>query len=64
VKAALTRAYNKEGVVTPYAIHAPIKKRGAVAAQEGYEEEEGAESDEDEDSAADAMIKVSILLWL
>ncbi|XP_034244815.1 replication factor C subunit 1 [Thrips palmi] len=60
VKAALTRAYNKGGVMTPYALDAPIKKKRATGGgEEGYEEEEGEEgsASESEDDAADAMIK-------
>lgn len=60
VKAALTRAYNKGGVMTPYALDAPIKKKKAAAGvEEGYEEEDGSnnESEDDDDDAADAMIK-------
>ncbi|KAK3923688.1 Replication factor C subunit 1 [Frankliniella fusca] len=63
VKAALTRAYNKVGgLMIPYALDAPIKKKKASAAlEEGYgeeeEEEEEAASDEDEDDVEDGMIK-------
>nr|XP_023685377.1 replication factor C subunit 1 isoform X3 [Paramormyrops kingsleyae] len=62
VKAAFTRAYNKESHLTPYALQAVKKgRRGAVDAElgEGGLEQESQElaAEEDEDVAADAMVK-------
>lgn len=65
VKAAFTRAYNKEGHMTPYAVVQVKKGRSKDTAddQEALVDEEGlAEEDDDEeqseDPSLDAMIKV------
>ncbi|XP_071804350.1 replication factor C subunit 1-like isoform X2 [Asterias amurensis] len=67
VKAAFTRAFNKEGHMMPYAFGDVGKKRkGAVAMEDGdgYGDEEGAEpavgeeEDSDDDISKNAMIKV------
>ena len=66
VKAAFTRAYNKEGIMTPYSYSAPVKKKrgGGGADLLGEEGEEGAaveeEEEEEGDPLAGGMIKVSI----
>lgn len=66
VKAALTRAYNKEVQPYTYSAMAGIKKKAAKSAEsedlEGYENEDdaGPPSDEEEDESVDnlAMVKV------
>lgn len=69
MKAAFTRAYNKEVHLTPYATVAVAKKgqrRGESTNQEDYELETGEDSTAveesehsgDEDITADSMIKV------
>lgn len=58
VKAAFTRAYNKE-VILPYAKTAVVTKKAKVDAPEGFEEE-GEEQEEQQDAddvESDAMIK-------
>ncbi|KAI9560967.1 hypothetical protein GHT06_011923 [Daphnia sinensis] len=65
VKAAFTRAYNKEGHMTPYAVVQVKKGRSKDAAddQEALVDEDGLAEEEDdeeqsEDPSLDAMIKV------
>lgn len=63
VKAAFTRAYNKESHLTPYALQVVKKgRRGTVDAElgEGELEQESQElaEEEQEDVTTDAMIKV------
>ncbi|XP_071451622.1 replication factor C subunit 1 [Hetaerina americana] len=66
VKAAFTRAYNKEGIMTPYSVTMTVKKkRGAGGSSEdffGEEDEddgfEDADEEEEEDIDTDAMIKI------
>lgn len=59
VKAAFTRAYNKEGKGTPYATNVNIKKTSVTAEAEIGDELEGVdEVEEDDDKVdSDAMIK-------
>ncbi|KAJ9584532.1 hypothetical protein L9F63_021142, partial [Diploptera punctata] len=61
VKAALTRTYNKEGILTPYSI-VNIKKSTAKSTQDADMEVDGENMEEDdeaeeEDISKDAMIK-------
>ncbi len=71
VKAAFTRAYNKESHLTPYSTGAAPKKgrrRGGVAATDDLDELEGGyeeggtqpeeDEEEEEDVTTDTMIKV------
>lgn len=64
VKAALTRAYNKEVQPYSYSLQANVKKKASRAADddtEGYENEEGStQSDEEEDDSLEnnAFVKV------
>ncbi|XP_046396184.1 replication factor C subunit 1 isoform X2 [Ischnura elegans] len=68
VKAAFTRAYNKEGIMTPYAVTMAVKKkRGGGGSSEDYYGEEGEgeegledadEEEQEEDIDSDAMIKL------
>lgn len=62
MKAAFTRAYNKESHLTPYSLQAVKKgKRGApeadLTAMDGEQDSQQPEEDEEE-PGADAMIKV------
>lgn len=65
VKAALTRAYNKEGIMIPYAVHTTVKKKSGssfteMEGAEGEETEDVEEEDEDTDDVkSDAMIKIA-----
>ncbi|XP_049763833.1 replication factor C subunit 1 [Schistocerca cancellata] len=66
VKAALTRAYNKEGIMIPYAVHTTVKKKSGASfsEMEGAEGEETLEDVEEEDEEtddikSDAMIKIA-----
>lgn len=62
VKAAFTRAYNKEAHLTPYSLQVVKKgRRGGPEAELGGEEAEQEpqeEEEEEEGMASDAMIKV------
>ncbi|KAG8233507.1 hypothetical protein J437_LFUL011668 [Ladona fulva] len=59
VKSAFTRAYNKEGMLTPYSVTMNVKKkRGAVTDDYGSELEEEEDEEDEGDPLADAMIKV------
>ena len=64
VKAAFTRAYNKEGHMTPYAAGQIKKGRAKEVSEEAYGDEEEDQQDADQDSeqdddpTMDAMIKV------
>lgn len=64
VKAAFTRAYNKESHLTPYSLQVVKKSRkGAVDPElvgELDNESQFQEEEEDEGVTADAMIKVDI----
>lgn len=65
MKAAFTRAYNKESHLTPYSLQAVKKgKRGGpepdLAALDG-ENDSQQQEEEDEEELADAMIKVAHL---
>ncbi|KAK7872824.1 hypothetical protein R5R35_006700 [Gryllus longicercus] len=59
VKAALTRAYNKEGILTPYSVVNVVKKRSAGTSPDLEDFEEGGEEEEvdEDDVSVDAMIK-------
>ncbi|XP_068084538.1 replication factor C subunit 1 isoform X2 [Anabrus simplex] len=62
VKAAMTRAYNKEGIMTPYSVVSVVKKQVAGSSQdlvgnEEVEEDAVDEDKDDEDITHDAMIK-------
>lgn len=60
VKAALTRAYNKEGIITPYSVINVVKKRSPGVSSDGLEDADGGEEEEEEcpdDIRGDAMIK-------
>lgn len=65
VKAALTRAYNKEVLAYSYSVQAGVKKKASRAADsqdmEDYEEDDGAAASEDEEDDSlenNALIKV------
>lgn len=62
MKAAFTRAYNKEAHLTPYALHAVKKGRrggpGAGSELGGEDADNEVQESEDEGVNADAMIKV------
>lgn len=60
IKAALTRAYNKEGKANPYATTVSVKKVTSAADTEfGEDENEEGDVEETEDNLdLDAMIKV------
>lgn len=65
VKAAFTRAYNKESHLTPYSLHVVKKSRkGAVdpelVGELGGESQVQGEEEDDDGVIADAMIKVDI----
>ncbi|XP_076041006.1 germ line transcription factor 1 isoform X2 [Oratosquilla oratoria] len=60
VKAAFTRAYNKDPHLNPYSVVSTIKKKAGrgASSQEGEEEEDEEEDEEEEDDiGSDAMIK-------
>ncbi|XP_043793318.1 replication factor C subunit 1 [Apis laboriosa] len=59
VKAAFTRAYNKNSVVLPYVVNSTSKKKAATNVQEEglEEEEEEVDSDQNDNMDTDKMIK-------
>lgn len=64
VKAAFTRAYNKESHLTPYSLHVVKKTRKGAIDPELVGELDGEsqvqEEEDDDGLTADAMIKVDI----
>lgn len=61
MKAAFTRAYNKNSVVLPYVVNNTSKKKATTNVQEEglEEEEEEVDSDQNDNMDTDKMIKVN-----
>ena len=68
VKAAFTRAYNKESHATPFAVVSVTKKKKKKAGgdEETYGDDDEIEEseEEDDDITKDAMIKVNVILFI